>query len=665
MKKWKIISLLLGVTMLLSTFLTACGQRVEPPELPPEAAVETQGVPLGMFEIITPELNSTNVGVNPRVAWTAEENAEKYLIHISERTTFEQIFAEETTTRTYTAISKTLHYSTKYYLRIYAMKNDETGKEIALSYRSTVFKTQAYHETPVPDNSKTRTIHDFENFEDDYDLQTKFKTHTGGDPLIPTLAVGEGVNGSNAMKLSFSKAGTGWSSVTSVNDADKKNWSGATGIRLWINSDGNGGKFTIQIGKRGYQRWAAAMVLNSKKPCYVSVPFSEFEDRGGGDGVWDITGIVHLNFYFHPISSTQSATILIDEVTIGSDDLHSTDTRANVEKPPLKEIVVDTPFETFESVADGANWEFTHDPDNKDITKSVQGSNLGLHIYDGTSFGTNSYTLTATGYDFEDSDLTTANGFRMAVTSIIVSGVGSYSGPQMLCTVTVGSAGNYYTMTKEIFNYSNSFNQIPYIVCDFNAMTLADGSEGTLDKSKIDTLKITVSGLNEEITSHQMRFDDMEFYSAEVGAMGVSFVSDFTDETTQDWGTAVIANGIATRSVTSGSGFSLTYKTASSAWPNYQNSYAIRFRVKTTNVSGISVRLYNDALAGKGLKSATEIVMENDGQYHDYIVYFDNMIEAKDTPHVSLKFQMIEFYATCEDGSGGTIECEKVELLIG
>ena len=124
MKKWKIISLLLGVTMLLSTFLTACGQRVEPPELPPEAAVETQGVPLGMFEIITPELNSTNVGVNPRVAWTAEENAEKYLIHISERTTFEQIFAEETTTRTYTAISKTLHYSTKYYLRIYAMKND-------------------------------------------------------------------------------------------------------------------------------------------------------------------------------------------------------------------------------------------------------------------------------------------------------------------------------------------------------------------------------------------------------------------------------------------------------------------------------------------------------------------------------------------------------------
>ena len=75
MKKCKIISLLLGVTMLLSTFLTACEQRVEPPELPPEAAVETQGVPLGMFEITAPVLNSTTVDVNPRVSWTAEENA--------------------------------------------------------------------------------------------------------------------------------------------------------------------------------------------------------------------------------------------------------------------------------------------------------------------------------------------------------------------------------------------------------------------------------------------------------------------------------------------------------------------------------------------------------------------------------------------------------------
>ena len=656
MKKKGLFSVILGFLMAFSVTLGACAKETPKPQV----EVETQGVPLGKFEIKTPSINATDVDVNPRVSWTAEANAEKYLVSVSEDSTFEEICAEEVTTRTYTAISQTLDYATKYYLRIYAMKENTDGNEVALSYKSTVFTTQADHETPNFDGTAMRTIHDFEDFENDDAIGNFFKQHTGGDPFVATLAQGEGVDGSNAMKLTYTKSDKGWSAVQSLNVPEKKNWNGATGIRFWIDSEGCGGSLTVSIGKRGYQRWSAKMTLNSSEPCYVSIPFSEFEDAGGGDGVWN-QEIVRLWFYYH---GTKDTTILLDDITIGADELHSLDTRENVEKPK-KPIVVDTPFETFDDAGAAACWTIEYDADNnKDLTKSVAGTDAGIQVYDGTTFGTNSYTLSATGYDFAKANLTNVNGFRMAINSLIVSGVNSYNGAQMLCTVTIGSEGNYYQMTKEIFNYSNSYGQTPYIVCDFAGMTLCEGSTGELDKSKIDTLKITVTGLNTAITSHQFRFDDMEFYTAACGAQGAAFTSDFSDTSTQDWGSATFSNGIATRTATNTSGFSMTYKTATNSWPNYHKAYAIRFRIKTTNIANISVRLYNDIQATKGLKSATAVVPVN-GEYCDYIVYFDKMVEATTTTHTSMKFQQIQFYATCKDSTGGTIECEKVELLIG
>ena len=666
MKKKGLLSMILGCVMALSVTLTSCQANV--PELPPEAAVESQGVPLGNFEIKAPAFNSETADVNPHVSWTAERNAEEYLVSVSKDSTFSEIVAEETTWRTYTAISQTLDYSTKYYLRIYAMKEDEeTGKDIALSYRSTVFTTIADHATPVPDNTVTKTIHDFENFEDDYAIGEYFAQHTGGDPLVPTLAAGEGVNGSTAMKLSYTKADKGWSAVMSINTPEKKNWSGAKGIRMWIDSDGNGGTFTVSIGKRGYQRWSASMTLNATDPTYVTIPFSEFEDAGGGDGIWEMSGIVRLWFYFHAKTGTNAATILVDDITIGADALHSTDTREDIAAIPKKALVVDTPFETFDVAADGNSWTLVYDTNtNKDLTKSIvtTGTSTGIKVYDPSSFGTNTYTLKASGYDFKKADLTGVNGFRMKVNSVIFNNTGDATGPVATVQVKIGSAGNYYTTTKDIFNYNNSYGQVPYIVCDFAAMKLVDGCEGALDKSKIDTLEITVTGLYADANAHQFVFDDMEFYTATCGAKGAAFTSDFSDGSTQNWGTATFADGIATRTAT-GSAFSLTYKTASTSWPNYQNSYAIRFRFKTTNVKNISVRLYNDVYASKGIKTATNIEVINDGEYHDYIVYFADMIEATSTTHTSMKFQQIQFYTNCLDSTGGTIVCEKVELLIG
>ena len=341
MKKRGLFAALLGIVLAFSMLLAACQETASP-----KVEVETGGVPLGQFEITAPALDSTDEDVNPRISWTQEPNAEEYLVQLSESADFSAVAAEERTERTHTAIGTTLKYSTKYYVRIFAMK-EQDGKDIALSYASTAFTTQADHETPVPDNTVTRVIHDFEDFEDDDELQSFFTTHTGGDSLVPTLAEGEGADDSTAMKLTYTPEGRGWSAVQSINPADKKNWSGATGIRLWVS--GTKGTLKVSIGKRGYQRWTAGFSLDAGEAGYVSIPFSAFEDAGGGDGVWDMTGIVRLWFYFN---ASSAAEVLIDNVTIGSDALHSQDTREQFEQGTVPDYSTPKTLYDFESFAD-------------------------------------------------------------------------------------------------------------------------------------------------------------------------------------------------------------------------------------------------------------------------------------------------------------------------
>lgn len=341
MKKKGFLLAALGVLFAFSLAIAACSHVKTP-----QVEVETGGVPCGEFEITAPALQAEGVGVNPLICWTAERNAEKYVVSLCKDTSFSDIAAEEVTKETSVTLSETLAYSTKYYIRIFAVKSDENGNDIILSYASSVFTTLADHDTPVPDNSRTRVIHDFENFEDDSELQNFFTVHTGGDSLIPTLAKGEGADGSTAMRLTYTPEGNGWSAVQSINPADKKNWSGATGIRLWISSPGNGGVLSVSIGKRGYQTWKASVTLNKKGAAYVSIPFSAFEDSGGGDGFWDMTGIVRLWFYYKANAASE---VLLDNISIGSDELHSEDTRSVFEQGDVMPVGMYDDFESYTS----------------------------------------------------------------------------------------------------------------------------------------------------------------------------------------------------------------------------------------------------------------------------------------------------------------------------
>lgn len=812
MKKRGLFAALLGILLALGMLFAACGETASP-----KVEVETGGVPLGQFEITAPALDSTDEDVNPRISWTQELNAEEYLVQLSESADFSAVAAEERTERTHTAIGTTLKYSTKYYVRIFAMK-EQDGKDIALSYASTAFTTQADHETPVPDNTVTRVIHDFEDFEDDDELQSFFTTHTGGDSLVPTLAEGEGADGSTAMKLTYTPEGRGWSAVQSINPADKKNWSGATGIRLWVS--GTKGILKVSIGKRGYQRWTAGFSLDAGEAGYVSIPFSAFEDAGGGDGVWDMTGIVRLWFYFN---ASSAAEVLIDNVTIGSDALHSQDTREQFEQGTVPDYSTPKTLYDFETFADDtalqgefyanaggdplnvtlakgqgangtaamkveygakskgwcalqsrltdieSNWTgaegirfwisgggngaqltlqvgqgtaidlraqltlnategmyvsipfsaFTvnagslnlsnvnvlwiriapssvstgdyfliddisigtgtdYNTDTRDAVTNppkegaegifenfesygdvsevnakwkVSGSSAAASLVekDGSQalkyYATAEFSLQANGYGLDEFDFTEINGFRMKLGLNYGSGASSAT-----VTVTIGSEGNYYTVSKLFF--ATADNNAEYMVCDFAGMTLASGSEGDLDKSKIDFLQITVGGFTGAV---DFRIDELEFYTEQVGAKGAAFTSDFSDDTTQNWGSAVLANGTATVS-TANTSASLQY--TNSSWTNYQNTYALRFKVKTENVVSISVRTLNGSGNGK-----SQVVSVGTDDEYEFIVYYDQM-DVRNSLYTSMKFYYIQMYITFGSG-GGSAEFSSVELLIG
>ena len=285
-----------------------------------------------------------------------------------------------------------------------------------------------------------------------------------------------------------------------------------------------------------------------------------------------------------------------------------------------------------------------------DAIEDAEGKTLyfDLRMFDAYNFSsysanyaTGDFTIQANGYNIGDFDLSQANGFRMKIRI----------NPAKAATVVVkiGSYLNAYTMEKNFYDQNTSV----YMVCDFAGMKLADdGSTGELDKTKINFLQISVKNFTAPLDVY---IDELEFYTDENGAMGSAFVSDFSDESTQDWGSAVIENGTAT--VSHATAASLQYRNAS--WVNYQNTYAIRFKVTTENVKSISARVLDSN--SNGIKKAVSFTQ--DGEY-EFILYYNQMEMHGTKPHASMKFYFIQFYIEFNEG-GGSAQFSSVELLIG
>lgn len=111
---------------------------------------------------------------------------------------------------------------------------------------------------------------------------------------------------------------------------------------MWVKAGSKeGAMFSIKVGKRGYQTWAAKFVIKNPDGVYVTIPYSVMEDQGGGDGLWDLSGMIRMQFTI----TGSNSTIYIDDITIGSDEEHSVDTRALAAEGPQAGLL-----ENFEDV---------------------------------------------------------------------------------------------------------------------------------------------------------------------------------------------------------------------------------------------------------------------------------------------------------------------------
>ena len=277
------------------------------------------------LKITSPQNNETGLTITPRITWTEVKGVKNYYVSISKDQTFENVIEENYSNTYFYGVATPLEYASQYYVRVGAVKKTTKGS-IELSQIDTIsFVTSDKHNLDNPDFNQSRMIHDFENFDNTNELKEWFTPHTGGDDVSPELINYEieGVT-SKAMQINYKKGTAGWSALMSTNAPEKKVWTGAKGIRLFVKGAGNGSSLTLRIGKRGYQVWSANVVCNNSQGQYISIPFSSFEDSGGGDGLWDLTGIVRLWFY---VKSATDTSFVIDNISIGSTDDYTTDTR--------------------------------------------------------------------------------------------------------------------------------------------------------------------------------------------------------------------------------------------------------------------------------------------------------------------------------------------------
>ena len=294
------------------------------------------------FELLTPTNEQSDVLLNPQISWTAANGASQYVVKISTDVNFVSVVHQQIVTGTSYSCAKTLDPETTYYLRVYVLSSD--GKSLGERVDGSFTTSKLQYTT---DYSVTRILYDFDNITEE-ELASLFEYQADGDSLYASVAVGEGAEGTNGMRLTYGIKGLGWSCAQCINSSEKMVWTGTKGIRFWIGGNRSKGELTILVGNDNNQEWRATLTFNGEA-AYISIPWTAFEYTGEGSGDWDLSQMTKLGFHFTGESGDE---IIIDDITIGSDSPHSADTRYLVEKFKSAEAGIFENFEGFVAVDD-------------------------------------------------------------------------------------------------------------------------------------------------------------------------------------------------------------------------------------------------------------------------------------------------------------------------
>ena len=483
----KSVITLIAIILLVSQLLVACQKY--------EIVDGIDNVPSGTMQISVFKDAEGATCTSPYITWTQEDGAEDYIIQIASDKDFVNIIESKIVNTSRYSVAKILNYSTEYFVRIFARKTVD-GEKYVFAMSKSSFITNEQHDTTAPDYTQTRTLFDFEEYTTESFLEL-FKPHAGGDTITAEIVEGAGVDGSKALKLTGEKGSMGWSAVVcSLLPTDKKVWTGTTGIRLHIRAEeGTSVKFSVKVGKRGYQTWSKSFIVKNEEGAYITIPYEVMADQGGGDGIWDLSIMTFMQFTF----SGSAGTVYIDDITIGSTEEYMYDTTEEAAKGIAPGIL-----ETFESedLSSKLSEHFNISSVDTSLTaikESTDGSGHELYI---KLWGNSSMVqLKKAAYELTKYDYTQVDGitFKFKISKV-------NSNASIL--IKFGSYLNVYTATYSLEGVQE--NEYVTIKIPFSALTLADDglSSGALDYTKIDTLQIFVK----ESQYCHVYLDDIGFY---------------------------------------------------------------------------------------------------------------------------------------------------------
>ncbi len=139
--------------------------------------------------------------------------------------------------------------------------------------------------------------------------------NTDGNAITPTLDGTNKSQGSYGLKLAYTM---GTPNFAGVVHSISQNWSGKTGIQLWLKPDGSNRTLTIQFKEPNGEPWETTYTLSSTTSGTIQLPFTAFQHPpwySGGNGTKDLSSISEFNLYVNQGSGgTGSSTIYVDDI---------------------------------------------------------------------------------------------------------------------------------------------------------------------------------------------------------------------------------------------------------------------------------------------------------------------------------------------------------------
>ena len=208
----------------------------------------------------------------------------------------------------YTVSGDKVTLSTAY---LNTLEEDETA-ELAFDFAP---GNDKYLTINVTDTSDIDGLDSFDDYESDDDLWSAYSMNTSGNEVGLSLVQ---KNGSQALAFSYNVGDPSYCGVN--HPITKRDVSSFKGVQLWIQGDGSGNTFTIQLRDGNDKYFEKEMTIDFTDGRTIQIPFDEFTAPSWqGEGTLDTTSVNQFSIYAGSKGSTTTGTYYIDDMFFYTD----------------------------------------------------------------------------------------------------------------------------------------------------------------------------------------------------------------------------------------------------------------------------------------------------------------------------------------------------------